>query len=67
MPKFAILCEPIPTSSFPAKRAEPLTRGGLSPMIAAQSVVFPIPLRPTIATAWSPSSKETSVRTCALP
>ena len=37
------------------------------PMIAAQSVVLPMPLRPTIATAWSPSSNETSWSTCALP
>ena len=36
-------------------------------MIAAHIVVFPIPLRPTIATACSPSSNETFWSTCALP
>ena len=36
-------------------------------MIAAHSVVFPMPLRPTIATGSSPISNETSWSTCALP
>ena len=36
-------------------------------MIAAQRVVLPMPFRPTIATACSPSSNETFWSTCALP
>ena len=36
-------------------------------MIAAQRVVFPMPLRPMTATACSPSWNETSWSTWALP
>ena len=42
-------------------------RGGVIPMSEAQRGVLPMPLRPTIATAWSPTSNETSCSTCALP
>ena len=51
MPVRAILCELLPTSSWPSNRTDPLTCGGLMPMIAAHSVVLPMPFRPTIATA----------------
>ena len=46
---------------------DPLVRGGEKPMMAAQSVVFPMPLRPTIATGSSPSSNVTSWRIRAEP
>ena len=40
--------------------SSPLTRAGGMPRIALQSVVLPIPLRPTIAVAPGASSNETS-------
>ena len=67
MPSPAILCEERPISSVPLNFTDPLARGGLIPMIAAHMVVFPIPFRPTTATACSPSSNETFWSTCALP
>ena len=42
-------------------------RGGVIPMIAAQSVVFPMPLRPRIETGCSPIVNDTSWSTCAGP
>ena len=42
-------------------------RGGEMPMIALQSVVLPIPFRPTIATDSRPIVNATSSSACALP
>ena len=42
-------------------------RDGIMPMIAAQSVVLPMPLRPTTATDSAPISKSTLCRMCAEP
>ena len=67
MPSEAILYDGLPTSSVPPKRTEPLARGGVKPMIAAHSVVLPMPLRPMIATGSSRISKLRSCRTCARP
>jgi hypothetical protein len=61
------LYDGFPRISAPRTRTEPLARGGVIPMIAAQSVVFPIPFRPTIAIGSSPIVKETPCRTCAGP
>ena len=66
-PSRAILYEGFPSISVPANRTEPVVRGGVSPMIAAQRVVFPMPLRPMIATGSAPTSNDTPWRTCARP
>ena len=42
-------------------------RGGLKPMIAAQRVDFPIPLRPRTAIDSWPTEKLTFWRACAPP
>ena len=62
MPEAGDLVRALPDEllALEADRAR-LACGGLIPMIAAQSVVLPMPFRPTIATACSPSSNETSV------
>jgi hypothetical protein len=54
-------------SSWPRKRIEPTTRGGASPTIAAQSVVFPMPLRPMTATGSPAIANVTPCNTCAEP
>ena len=51
---------------MPLKRIEPVARG-IIPMIAAQSVVFPMPLRPITATPSLPICRLTPSRTCAWP
>ena len=45
---------------------EPSARGGENPMIALQSVVLPMPFRPTIATGSWPIVKVTSSSAWAL-
>ena len=45
-----ILYDAVPTSSVPANRTEPRAAGGATPMIALQSVVLPMPLRPMSVT-----------------
>ena len=68
MPGVAILYDGWPTSSLPSKRIEPRdARGGGMPMIALQSVVLPMPLRPTIATDSLPIANVTSCRTARGP
>jgi hypothetical protein len=67
MPRRAILCEATPTSSSPPRRIDPSARGGEMPMIALQSVVFPMPFRPTIATDSRLMANVTSSSACALP
>ena len=52
---------------MPAKRTEPARRGGSIPMIALQSVVLPMPLRPITAIASVPIENETSSSACAEP
>ena len=67
MPRLAIACEALPSSSSPWKRTEPVGVGGAMPMIALQSVVLPMPLRPMIAIDSLPISNETSSSACARP
>jgi hypothetical protein len=57
----------LPASWVPSNLTEPLARGGVKPMIAAQSVDLPMPLRPMIATDSFSIAKLTSWRTCAFP
>ena len=64
---FAILYDGLPTSSLPWKRIEPVTRAGGTPTIALQSVVLPMPFRPTIAVAPPSSENDTSSSACAVP
>ena len=47
--------------------SSPAARGGEMPMIALQSVVLPMPFRPTIAIDSCPIEKVTSSSACALP
>ena len=67
MPCRAILCDWPPTSSLPSKRMEPVACGGAMPMIALQSVVLPMPFRPTIAREPRSIVKLRSSSTRALP
>jgi hypothetical protein len=60
------LCDGLPISSCPSNCTEPLARGGVNPMIAAQRVDFPMPLRPMIATDSLPIENVTPWRTAAL-
>ena len=52
-----------PSSSVPAKRIDPLARGGWMPMMALQRVVLPMPFRPMMAVVCSVIAKDTSCRT----
>ena len=67
MPEAAILYDGRPTHSSPRKRMEPRVVAGRICMIALQSVVLPMPLRPMMATGSSPIVKLTPCSTCAGP
>ena len=49
------------------KRTEPVTRAGGTPTIALQSVVLPMPFRPTMETAPPLTANETPSSACAAP
>ena len=66
MPEPATRYGGLPSSSWPSKTIEPSARG-ISPMIALQRVVFPMPLRPITEIASAPISSSTSSRIWAWP
>ena len=67
MPVPATTCEGLPISSWPWNCTEPVALGGVMLMIALQSVVLPMPLRPMMATDSLPISNDTSSSARARP